>query len=69
MLLGCCLNACLDWDREQWSVPVNRVAAKVTKMENQLVVGGGGVRDWTDSRESGPEGLGVRAFVTLLFPQ
>jgi len=30
---------------------------------------GGGVRDWTDSPESGPEGLGVRAFVTLLFPQ
>ena len=58
-----------DWEREQWSVPVNLVAAKVTKIGNQLVSVGGGLRYWVDSPESGPEGLGARAFVTLLFPR
>ena len=58
-----------DWEREQWSVPINLVAAKVTKFGNQLVSIGGGLRYWADSPESGPEGLGARAFVTLLFPR
>lgn len=58
-----------DWDSEQWSVPVNLVAAKVTKIGNQLVSIGGGLRYWADSPESGPEGLGARVFVTLLFPR
>ena len=58
-----------DWDQEQWSVPVNLVAAKVTKIGNQLVSVGGGLRYWAESPESGPEGLGARVFVTLLFPR
>jgi hypothetical protein len=58
-----------DWDSEQWSVPINLVTAKVTKVGDQLVSIGGGVRYWAESPENGPEGLGVRAFVTLLFPR
>jgi hypothetical protein len=30
---------------------------------------GGGLRYWADGPESGPEGLAVRFFVTLLFPK
>jgi hypothetical protein len=49
-----------DWEIEQWSVPINGVVSKVTKIGSQLVSVGGGVRYWADSADSGPEGLGFR---------
>ena len=58
-----------DWKNEQWSVPVNGVVSKVTKIGSQLVSVGGGVRYWADSPASGPEGLGFRLVVTLLLPK
>ena len=48
-------------------MPVNFVVAKVTKIGNQFVSFGGGLRYWTESPASEPEGLGARVFVTLLF--
>jgi hypothetical protein len=58
-----------DWKNEQWSVPINAFVSKVTKIGSQLVMAGGGVRYWADSPASGPDGLGIRLVVTLLFPK
>ncbi len=58
-----------DWERKQWSVPVNGIVSKVTKVGGQLVSVGGGVRYWADSPVSGPHGWGLRFVVTLLFPK
>jgi hypothetical protein len=58
-----------DWEGEQWSVPINCVVTKVTKVGSQLISVGGGVRYWADSPDNGPEGVGFRVVVTLLFPK
>ncbi len=58
-----------DWKNEQWSVPINGVVSKVTKIGSQLVSVGGGVRYWADSPDNGPEGMGFRFLFTLLFPK
>lgn len=58
-----------DWKAEQWAVPINFTATKVTKFGNQLVSVGGGLRYWAESTDGGPEGLGVRLIFTLLFPK
>lgn len=58
-----------DWEGEQWSLPVNVTVAKVTKLGNQLVSIGGGLRYWADSPPGGAEGLGLRASFALLFPR
>jgi len=42
---------------------------KLLRFGNQLVSLGGGVRYWLDSPDSGPEGLGLRLTMTLLFPR
>jgi hypothetical protein len=66
---GANLEATRDWENEQWSVPMHLFAAKVTQVGGQLVQAGGGLRYWIDSPDSGPEGLGFRFYVTLLFPK
>ena len=58
-----------DWQGEQWSVPVNCVVTKVIKVGSQLISVGGGLRYWADSPDNGPEGVGFRVVVTLLFPK
>lgn len=58
-----------DWEREQWSVPLNFIVSKVTKVGDQLISVGGGVRYWADGPESGPHGVAFRLAVTLLFPK
>jgi hypothetical protein len=58
-----------DWKGEEWSVPVNALASKVTRFGDQLVSVGAGLRYWADSPPGGPEGLGFRVFVTFLFPR
>jgi hypothetical protein len=58
-----------DWKNEEWSVPIHGMISKVTKIGGQLISVGGGVRYWAKSPDSGPEGLGFRVIVTLLFPR
>lgn len=58
-----------DWDGEQWTVPVNALVSKVTRIGHQLVSVGGGLRYWAEGPENGPEDLGYRFVVTLLFPK
>ena len=58
-----------DWENTQWAMPINAVVTKVTKIGDQLVSVGAGVRYWAESPENGPEGWGVRLIFTLLFPK
>jgi hypothetical protein len=58
-----------DWEDRQWSVPVNALVSKVSKLGDQLVSFGGGVRYWADSPDAGAKGFGLRVVVTLLFPK
>ena len=58
-----------DWKETEWSIPVNAFVSKVTRIGDQLVSIGGGLRWWADSAPDGPEGLGARFFVTLLYPR
>lgn len=58
-----------DWKSEQWVVPINFTSTKVTKIGNQLVSVGGGIRYWAETSDSSPEGLGVRLILTFLFPK
>ncbi|MGD8639752.1 MAG: transporter [Gammaproteobacteria bacterium] len=58
-----------DWKSNRWTVPINGVVSKVTKVGDQLVSIGGGVRYWADGPASAPEGLALRVIVTLLLPK
>lgn len=58
-----------DWNNEQWSVPIIGVVSKVTRIANQTVSIGLGVRYWVESPENGAEGLGGRLVMTFLFPK
>jgi hypothetical protein len=58
-----------DWDREQWSLPVNANLSKVLRLGGQTLSLGGGVRYWADGPDSGPHGWGLRLSLTLLFPK
>ena len=50
-------------------MPVNVSASKLLRFGSQLVSLGGGVRYWLDSPDGGPEGVGLRFTMTLLFPR
>lgn len=58
-----------DWEANTWSVPVNVAVAQLLKVGDQRLQVTGGLRYWLDSPDSGPEGLGFRVAVTLLFPR
>ena len=58
-----------DWKNSDWTIPLNATVSKVTKFGDQLVSVGGGIRYWVDGPSSAPEGIGIRAVVTLLFPK
>jgi hypothetical protein len=58
-----------DWTGRQWTVPVNALVAKVTKVGSQLVSFGAGARYWADGSDAAPSGWGLRVVVTLLFPR
>jgi hypothetical protein len=58
-----------DWESRQWAIPINMIITKVTKVGGQLVSVGGGVRYWAESTDDGPEGIGFRLMLTLIFPK
>jgi hypothetical protein len=58
-----------DWESEQWQVPLNFMATKVSKIGTQMISWGGGVRYYADSTDNGPEGWGARLMLTLIFPK
>ncbi|MBW2245383.1 MAG: transporter, partial [Deltaproteobacteria bacterium] len=58
-----------DWEKSEWAIPINTMLTKVVSIGSQKLQIGGGLRYWAASAKAGPEGLGFRAFVTLLFPK
>lgn len=58
-----------DWERGQWSVPVNGGVSQVLRLGGQLVQVGAVARYWAAGSDSGPHGWGLRLNVTLLFPR
>jgi len=58
-----------NWDSEQWSVPLGLVLTKVTRIGNQALSFGGGIRYWAESPDSGPEGWAGRLVLTFMFPR
>jgi hypothetical protein len=58
-----------DWKASQWSVPINALVSKVTRVGGQLISVGAGVRYWAEAPESGAEDWGARVVLTLLFPK
>lgn len=57
-----------DWEREQWTVPINLSYSKVSKLGAQLVSWQGGMRYYADAPSDGPD-WGLRFTFTLLFPK
>lgn len=59
-----------DWEAKKWSVPINLIGAKLVRFGSQPVSLFVGARYWVVSPEDvGPEGWGVRAGMTFLFPK
>jgi len=58
-----------DWELHHWSMPINGVVTKVTRLGDQLVSFGAGLRYWITSPDGGPDGWGVRFVFTLLYPE
>lgn len=58
-----------DWSADAWSVPVNLTVAQMLKIAGQPFQVTVGPRFWADSPDGGPEGWGLRAGLTLLFPK
>jgi hypothetical protein len=58
-----------NWEAADWSVPINFLVTKLIRIDKQPVSLGAGVRYWAASPDGGPDGFGVRAVVTLLFPK
>lgn len=58
-----------DWNGNGLSVPINLMATKVVKLADQLASVGGGVRYWAKTHDGTPDGFGLRAVFTLLFPR
>lgn len=57
-----------NWETDQWSVPINMMAAKLTSIGNQKVSLLAGARYWAESPKGGPDGWGLRLQATFLFP-
>jgi len=58
-----------DWRAENWSVPLNFLLAKLTKIGDQPVQFQVGPRYWAESPSGGPHGWGGRFNVIFLFPK
>jgi hypothetical protein len=57
-----------DWERDQWSVPLNGIVSQLLKVGDQPVQASLGGRYYAESPHGGPE-WGIRAAITLLFPK
>jgi hypothetical protein len=58
-----------DWQNRQWTVPLNATVSKVTRIGEQMLSFGAGLRYWAEGPDAAPTGWGARLFVTLLFPR
>jgi len=58
-----------DWERENWSVPINAAVAKLIKIGKLPVSLSGGVGYWAESPASGPEGFRFRLQANFVLPR
>jgi hypothetical protein len=54
---------------QEWSIPLNLMVSKVLRIRGQLLSVQGGVRYWVDAPDNGPDDIGFRAAITLLYPR
>jgi hypothetical protein len=57
-----------DWERDQWTAPVNLIVSQLFKIGNQPMQAFVGGRYYFDAPSGGPE-WGIRAGLILLFPK
>lgn len=57
-----------DHETEQWTVPINLQANKVTRIGEQMLQLGGGIRVYADGTDATPD-WGLRFNIILLFPR
>jgi hypothetical protein len=57
-----------DWERSQWTVPLNGLVSQLLKVGNQPIQLALGGRYYAEKPEGGPE-WGLRFVVTFLFPK
>lgn len=62
------LESTYDWERRQWTVPINAGYSKVSRIGRQLVSYQGGVRYYVEAPDNGAE-WGLRFTFTLLYPR
>ncbi len=55
--------------KDNWTVPVLLTASKVDTIGTQRISYGCVLKYYATSPQSGPQGFGLRAFVTFMFPQ
>jgi len=58
-----------DWKGNDWSVPINLVAAQMLKAGSQIFQVAVGARYWAETPDNGPDGWGLRLQLTFLFPK
>ena len=58
-----------NWRASEWSIPINAMVSKLTAIGGQKVQFQLGARYWAESPASGPDGAGLRAAITFLFPK
>jgi len=57
-----------DWERKDWSVPINLMVSQLLKIGDQRLTLQAGPRYWVSSPDTGAHGWGARFTVTFLFP-
>jgi hypothetical protein len=58
-----------DWEAKQWSVPVVLQVAQLFKIGPQILQFTVGAKYWAEAPDDGPDGWGLRAQLTFLFPR
>ncbi len=58
-----------DWQRNQWTVPINLNVAQLLRGGGQILQVGACARYWANGLAGAPTGWGMRLFLTLLFPR
>lgn len=62
------LESTYDWNEDQWTIPLNVQASKVTRLGSQRASVFGGARVYLDAPDSGPD-WGLRMGLTLIYPK
>lgn len=62
-------EATYDWNTEKSTIPVNLMATKIVKLNDQLISVGGGVKYWAQDTDASPKDFGVRLIASFIFPK